>query len=169
MPRDVERIQEMLTEIEVLLTEICADDGDYLLQAFTNDPEYQHQVREMVDEARARLERAREEVSYLSVEDRINNNEHAEGLMRRLWLAGLTGASLRWKHTVFTKLVAKYRVSGTSLWFKRVMDFVNTFLGSLSLALPELEAVKEAFGLFGAIAKISRKKKSANVGDQQSE
>ena len=159
MSGDTEIIRRMLSEIEMLLDQLNNDDGEYLLKTFTSDPEYRMHNEESWSELRSRLREVAEVIEYDN-RDMVNSHEN-DGPLGRLHMAGLSGAPLRLKYRVFEKLMAKFRVSGTSLWLGRLLDSSVSFLGSLSMAFPQIEAVKEGAELIGVIKQVRRRSKNS--------
>lgn len=119
-------LRDFLNETEALLTEIIDRRAEFIPE------ELQPYFVEAWPEVRASISTAKDDLfTRVVVSDRLPS-------------AGLTGKQLALKLFAFRRSVDALKLGGWSRrLLKRVLDWLNTILGSLASVLPGVDAIKE--------------------------
>lgn len=159
---DYRKLIKILDSIENLISDLVEDDGDFVLHEFARDQGYRGLLWNAWRKVRHRLHEIRERIGKLEreVDGGVGHfNELPEDRLERdLAEAGLLGEELEYKYELITRLFDRFNRRRTSLWLRRLLGAINSFLGSLGQAVPGSEAVREIKEMIEQTLKVDRRK-----------
>ena len=160
--QDQRLLLELLDLVRKTLALLVNDTGDFVLLEFATDQERRADLKSAWRRVSERLDAARAEIDspLEGDETRLSGRGPEDELVDSLEEAGLTGAELRVKHSTITRCFQRFRAKGTSLWLRRLLGGLNSFLGSLAEVIPGVGTAKELKDTMETTLKVERRKKS---------
>jgi len=129
---DLSSLIFFLNESEGFICYILENRCEFILKYFTIDQRFWSALESAWQKVRKNFEQVRQtlETSPLEFTDKLR--EH-----------GLTDDPLKFKMELFNRLTEQFDTTKALIWLRRLLNLVNSMLGSLTAIFPSLGSVKE--------------------------
>lgn len=129
---DLSSLVFFLDKSESFISHILENRDEFILKEFTIDQRFWSTLESAWKEVRKNFEQVRQALKTSPLEFTDKLKEH-----------GLTDDQLKFKMELFNRLINHFNTTRAPIWLRRLLNLVNSILGSLTSTFPPLEPVKE--------------------------
>jgi hypothetical protein len=129
---DLSSLIFFLDESEGFICYILENRDEFILKYFIIDQRFWSTLESAWQEVRKNFEQVRQALKTSPLEFTDKLREH-----------GLTDDQLKFKMELFKRLIEQFYTTKAPIWLRRLLNLVNSMLGSLTAIFPPLGSVKE--------------------------